>query len=89
MILSVYVDDIILTGDDRSGIVQVKKNLSSVFDVKDLGDLKYFLGIEVARSRHGISLSQRKYSLNLLRDTGMTGCRPASTPMGPKRKIIR
>ncbi|GFY96557.1 hypothetical protein Acr_11g0008630 [Actinidia rufa] len=69
------------------GIVQVKCGLRKAFDIKDLGPLRYFLGIEVARSRHGISLSQRKYSLDLLRDTGMLGCRSASTPMVPNLKI--
>ncbi|GFZ20884.1 hypothetical protein Acr_29g0000460 [Actinidia rufa] len=87
IIISVYVDDIIITGDDASGIVQVKCGLRKAFDIKDLGPLRYFLGIEVARSRHGISLSQRKYSLDLLQDTGMLGCRPASTPMVPNLKI--
>ncbi|GFZ05939.1 hypothetical protein Acr_18g0001090 [Actinidia rufa] len=87
IIISVYVDDIIITGDDASGIVQVKCGLRKAFDIKDLGPLRYFLGIEVARSRHGISLSQRTYSLDLLQDTGMLGCRPASTPMVPNLKI--
>uniref|UniRef100_A0A2N9I305 Integrase catalytic domain-containing protein n=1 Tax=Fagus sylvatica TaxID=28930 RepID=A0A2N9I305_FAGSY len=87
IILLVYVDDIILTGDDTLGMAHVKQNLGRVFDVKDLGALKYFLGIEVARSRHGISLSQRKYTLDLLQDTGMLGCRPASTPMDPNLKL--
>ncbi|GFZ20739.1 hypothetical protein Acr_28g0014440 [Actinidia rufa] len=71
---------------DASGIVQVKCGLQKAFDIKDLGPLRYFLGIEVARSRHGISLSQRKYSLDLLQDTGMLGCRPTSTPM--KQAIV-
>ena len=65
----------------------MKCGLKKAFDIKDLGPLRYFLGIEVARSRHGISLSQRKYSLDLLQDTGMLGCRPASTPMVPNLKI--
>ncbi|XP_057465739.1 uncharacterized mitochondrial protein AtMg00810-like [Actinidia eriantha] len=53
----------------------------------DLGPLRYFLGIEVARSRHGIYLSQKKYSLDLLQDTGMLECRPAFMPMVPNLKI--
>ena len=86
-ILSVCVDDIIITRDDTSGFADVKKQLGTSFDVKDLGSLRYFLGIEVARSCHGISLFQCKYVLDLLYDTGMMGCRPASTPMDPNLKL--
>ena len=50
IIILVYVDDIIITGDNTSGIVQVKCGLRRSFDVKNLGHLRYFLGIEVARS---------------------------------------
>ena len=81
------MDDIIITGDDTPGIAHVKERLGKVFDVKDLGFLKYFLGIEVASSRHGISLSQRKYTLDLLQNTGMLGCRLVSTPMDPNLKL--
>ncbi|GMP48117.1 hypothetical protein CsSME_00015587 [Camellia sinensis var. sinensis] len=87
IILLVYVDDIILRGDDTIGIAKVKQELSRVFDIKDLGPLKYFLEIEVARSPSGISLSQRKYTLDLLRDTGMMGCKPASTPVDLNLKL--
>ena len=66
IILLIYVDDIILTGDDTQGIAQLKQDLGKIFDVKDLGPFKYFLGNEVAHSRHGISLSQRKNTLDLL-----------------------
>lgn len=57
-ILAVYVDDIIITGDDDVEISRLKKSLSKEFEVKDLGQLKYFLGIEIARSPKGIVLSQ-------------------------------
>ncbi|KAL0541009.1 hypothetical protein IC582_021036 [Cucumis melo] len=51
------------------------------FGIKDLGNLKYFLEMEVARSKEGIFVSQRKYTLDLLTETGMLGCRPADTPI--------
>ncbi|RVX06299.1 Retrovirus-related Pol polyprotein from transposon TNT 1-94 [Vitis vinifera] len=57
------------------------------FEVKDLGNLKYFLGMEVARSRKGIVVSQRKYILDLLKETGMLGCKPINTPMDSQKKL--
>ena len=86
-ILAVYVDDIIITGDDYVEIAKLKECLSQAFEVKDLGKLKYFLGIEVARSSKGIVLSQRKYTLDLLDDMGMLGCRAASTPIDQNNKV--
>ena len=86
-ILAIYVDDIIITGDDDVEILRLKKNLSKEFEVKDLGQLRYFLGIKIARSPKGIVLSQRKYVLDLLSDTGMLGCRAASTPIDQNHKL--
>ena len=62
------------------GMKKVKEYLSSEFKIKDLGPLKYFLGIEVVRSRHGIFISQRKYVLDLLKETGMLGSKACDTP---------
>ena len=86
-ILTVYVDDIIITGDDKEEIARLKECLGKAFEVKDLGRLKYFLGIEVARSAKGIVLSQRKYTLDLLSDVGMLGCRAAATPIDQNHKV--
>ncbi|TYK24437.1 reverse transcriptase [Cucumis melo var. makuwa] len=80
-ILIVYVDDIVLTGDDQTKISLLKQRMGDEFEIKDLGNLKYFLRMEVARSKEGISVSQRKYTLDLLTETGMLGCRPADTPI--------
>ena len=71
ILLVVYVDDIIITGSDSKGISSLKSFLQSQFQTKDLGMLRYFLGIEVMRSKHGIFLSQRKYVLDLLSKTGI------------------
>lgn len=86
-ILIVYVDDIILTGDYEDELIKLKTLLAKEFETKDLGSLKYFLGMEVARSRKGISVSQRKYVLDLLKETGMLGCKPAETPMDSSTKL--
>lgn len=65
-ILIVYVDDIVVTGNDTEEIARLKKLLAKEFKIKDLGKLQYFLGIEVARSAKRIFISQRKYILDLL-----------------------
>ncbi|RVX02692.1 Retrovirus-related Pol polyprotein from transposon RE2 [Vitis vinifera] len=58
--LVVYVDDIVITGSDQDGIQKLKQHLFTHFQTKDLGKLKYFLGIEIAQSSSGVVLSQRK-----------------------------
>ena len=68
-ILIMFIDDIIVTGDDYGEMEQLKGFLAEEYKLKDLGTLKHFLGMEVARSRIDIVVSQRKYILDLLRDT--------------------
>lgn len=87
VVLLVYVDDIIVSGPNATEIDSVKQLLKSAFKLKDLGKLKFFLGLEIAYSATGISLSQRAYALSLLHDTGFTDCRPASLPMDPNLKL--
>ncbi|KAJ0432465.1 putative RNA-directed DNA polymerase, Protochlorophyllide reductase [Helianthus annuus] len=83
----IYVDDVIITGDDIEKINQTKVFLQQKFSIKDLGILKYFLGIEVARTADGMVLSQRKYTLDILEDSGLIGCRPSSFPMEQNLKL--
>ena len=83
-----YVDDIILIGYDLIEMHRLKKSLASSFEIKDLGMLRYFLGIEVALSRKGLVVSQPKYVLDLLKETRMSGFRPPDTPMDPNHKLV-
>ncbi|RVW93163.1 Protochlorophyllide reductase, chloroplastic [Vitis vinifera] len=85
--LIVYVDDMVVTGNDPQERKALQNYLSREFEMKDLGFLKYFLGIEVSRSSEGIFLSQRKYALDLLQETGMSGCQPVNTPIEEGLKL--
>jgi hypothetical protein len=89
ILLVVYVDDIVITGDDLGGIARLKLFLQQKFHIKALGKLRYFLGIEVARSRTGINLSQRKYVLDLLEETSPLGARLVDIPMDPNKKLVK
>ncbi|XP_071712848.1 uncharacterized mitochondrial protein AtMg00810-like [Rutidosis leptorrhynchoides] len=80
-VLLVYVDDIVLTGNNILEIEKVKQFLCTKFLIKDLGKLKYFLGIEVVKSDKGLCLSQSKYCLELLSDFGLLGSKHVSTPL--------
>ncbi|PNX92373.1 retrovirus-related Pol polyprotein from transposon TNT 1-94, partial [Trifolium pratense] len=79
-LLLVYVDDVILAGNYMAEFTYIKDILHTAFKIKDLGQLKYFLGLEVAHSSKGISLCQRKYCLDLLSDSGFLGAKPITTP---------
>jgi hypothetical protein len=85
--LLVYVDDIILSGNDLMELNKIKNILDSNFKIKDLSVLKYFLGLEVAHSKLGITISQRKYCLDLLKDSGLLGSKPTITPLDPSAKL--
>jgi Reverse transcriptase (RNA-dependent DNA polymerase) len=86
-VLIVYVDDIVLTGNDTVEMKRIKGSLAIEFEMKDLGPLCYFLGIEVASAPNEIFISQQKYILELLHETGMLGCRPANTPIDPNQGL--
>jgi Reverse transcriptase (RNA-dependent DNA polymerase) len=86
-IILVYVDGIIITGNNNKEINLVKQYLKNGFDIKDLRKLSYFLEIEIAYSNKGLFLSQRKYTLDMLKETEKLGAKPANTPMETNTKL--
>lgn len=87
LMILVYVDDLIIYCNSNSEVDSFKAYLSTCFHMKDLGALKYFLGLEVARSPQGIYLCQRKYTLEIVTECGLLGCRPAGSPMDQNHKL--
>ena len=81
ILLVVYVDDIVITESECIGISSLRSFLHGQFHTKDLGMLRYFLGVEVMRSKHRIFLSQRTYVLDLLSETGKLGAKPCGSLM--------
>lgn len=88
ILLIVYVDNIVIRGDDRAGIVELKLFLQSTFQTRILANWGIFLDIEVARVSLGIYFSRRKYTLNLLSEIGMLGSNTMDAPMDPNSKLV-
>eukprot|EP00253_Pinus_taeda_P005975 PITA_05975 len=87
IILVLYVDDIILTGSDPNFINHVNSSLKKNFEMTDLGNLHYFLGLQVLQSKEGISLSQSKYACDLLHHFHMEDYKPAPSPFQSRAKL--
>ena len=87
IILLVYLNDILIASNDVDVVSAFKQFLDKKFKRKDLGTLKFFLGLEVARTAKGISLCQRKFTLELLSDTGLLACKPSNVPMDQSLKL--
>lgn len=85
----IYVDDIIIGGTDLAYIEKFKRDLNEQFKLKDLGVLKFFLGLEVARNSSGISICQRKYALEILTETGYLGAKPANSLLPQNLKLSK
>lgn len=83
----VYVDDLVVAGNNSKAVKDLKDYLGRCFHMKDLGVLKYFLGIEVSRGQKGIFLCQRKYALDIVAETGFLGAKPAIVPIEQNHKL--
>ena len=76
-----------MTSSSNEAITGLLKDLSVDFALKDLGDLHYFLGIDVKRHKDGLHLSQEKYAVDLVRKAGLQGCKPTPTPLSSSEKL--
>jgi histone deacetylase 1/2 len=83
----IYVDDIIVTSSSDHAITCLLRDLNENFAIKDLGDLHYFLGIEVNRTPNGLILTQEKYARDLVAKVGMNGCKATPTPLSSTEQL--
>ncbi|XP_018505047.2 uncharacterized mitochondrial protein AtMg00810-like [Pyrus x bretschneideri] len=89
VILLFYVDDIIITGSNSQQIQSVITTLNAVFDLKDMGRLAYFLGLQITYNSNGdLFINQAKYTKDLIHKAGMDDCKPCSTPCKPHNQVL-
>lgn len=89
LIVSLYVDDLIYTGNCESMIVEFKESMKQEFDMSDLGKMRYFLGVEVLQCSEGIYISQKKFAKEVLERFGMEGSNSVYNPIVPGVKLSR
>ena len=91
LIIGVFVDDIVICGNDGSRIAEVKKSLSKRFKVKDLGKLKYFLGVNVVQNHHKetVWLGQQTYTESMLKKFGFDNAKSISSPVDVGTKLTK
>lgn len=87
MIVSLYVDDMLVTGSDGNKITKLRAKLSTQFDMKNLGEIGYFLGLEVKNMKNEIFLSQEGYTKKLVEKFRLKLCRKRSTPLDTSEKL--
>ena len=88
-VIAVYVDDIVLAGPSDDKIAEVKQSISERFEVKDMGELKYFLGKQVIQEDGKVWIGQPSYTENILKKFGMENCKPVATPADPNSKLTQ
>lgn len=89
LIVSLYVDDLLVTGDNVQMIEEFKQEMMQVFEMTDLGLMTYFLGLEVQQSQNEVFICQKKYAKEILKKFQMEECKAINTPMGQKEKLSK
>ncbi|RVW21330.1 Retrovirus-related Pol polyprotein from transposon RE1 [Vitis vinifera] len=89
IVVSVYVDDLLVTGSNEKLVKEFKAEMLKVFEMTDLGLMSYFLGMEVKQDHDGVFISQKKYAKEILNKFHMDDCKRTSTPMNQKEKFSK
>ena len=89
IMISLYVDDLLVTGSNAELIQQFKDDMLQVFEMSDLGEMTYFLGMKVKQNDGEIFISQRKYAKEILKKFSMENCKSTNTPMCQKEKLCK
>jgi len=87
VVVSLYVDDMLVTGSNSAQITAFKQEMMKMFEMTDLGEMSYFLGMEVRQTQNEVFIYQKKYLKEILRRFNMEECKSVSTPMGHKEKL--
>ena len=89
MLVSLYVDDLIFTGNDKSMFDEFKKSMMLEFDMSDLGKMKYFLGVEVKQCADGIFICQKRYAREVLARFDMESANAVKNPIVPGTRLSK
>ncbi|XP_031278346.1 uncharacterized protein LOC116136813 [Pistacia vera] len=89
MIISLYVDDLLVIGSKHDQVEEFKKSMHSEFERTDLGEMSYFLGMEIDQDADGIFVNQRKYASEVLKKFCMENCKPMDLPSVPNMKLSK
>ena len=89
LVVSLYVDDLLVTGSNMEQIDVFKREMKNVFEMTDLGKMTFFLGMEVQQKQNEIFICQQKYAKEILKKFNMEECRSTATPMNQKEKFCK
>ncbi|GKE63084.1 retrovirus-related pol polyprotein from transposon TNT 1-94 [Tanacetum coccineum] len=89
LIISLYVDDLLVIGSNDYLVKEFKKQMEFEFDMSDMGLVSYFLGMEINRLPNGVHISQRKYASDMLKKFKMFLCKPVTSPLVYKCKLSK
>lgn len=88
VVVLLYVNDLLISGSNHKLLCNTRQVIQKKFKMVDLGELKFFLGIEFSRSNKGILMTRRKYALDLMSETGLGGAKPVHTPFELNKKLV-